>query len=348
MSVLPPSTTWQEVIAADEAERFLHYALQLQQMQRARAQSGRIRRALHAKQLLGARAEFKVLPELPEYARVGLFAAPTTYPAWVRFSNGSGGMQSDHKGDVRGFAVKLIGVEGRKIIPGLEDARTQDFLMIHTASIPFRNTAEFIAFALGAANPLTLLPKVWARFGFRRLVQILKTVPKAMGQPIPTLAGHRFYSALPIKFGAYAVHYSAQPVTAPDPPQSLSTSADYLLEDLQLRLQKGPISYDFKVQFYCDPARTPIEDASVEWREEDAPFITVARLTLPQQDLSSAEGKRQTEYVERLSFDPWHAGEDFRPLGDIMRARNHAYRVSTMTRSAAKEPVDANLPPDIG
>jgi hypothetical protein len=98
------------------------------------------------------------------------------------------------------------------------------------------------------------------------------------------------------------------------------------------------------VQFYRDRERTPIEDASVEWREEDAPFLTVARLTLPQQDLESAEGKRVQDYVEQLSFDPWHATEDFRPLGDMMRARNHAYRVSTQTRGAAREPLDDKLP----
>jgi hypothetical protein len=47
--------------------------------------------------------------------------------------------------------------------------------------------------------------------------------------------------------------------------------------------------------------------------------------------------------VESLSFDPWHALECFRPLGHMMRARNHAYRVSTQARNAAPEPSDDAL-----
>ena len=47
--------------------------------------------------------------------------------------------------------------------------------------------------------------------------------------------------------------------------------------------------------------------------------------------------------MERLSFDPWHAGEDFRPLGNMMRARNVAYRLSTQERGAAAEPEGTEL-----
>src|SRR4051794_40887103 len=100
MTFPTPSTDWQESISPDEAERFERYAVELQQLQKARAQKGDpMRRALHAKQLRGLRGEFTVLPELPEFARVGLFATPATYPAWVRFSNGTSGQQSDHKMD---------------------------------------------------------------------------------------------------------------------------------------------------------------------------------------------------------------------------------------------------------
>ena len=69
----------------------------------------------------------------------------------------------------------------------------------------------------------------------------------------------------------------------------------------------GPVVYDFRVQFYADATRTPIEDASVVWEEKDAPFLTVARLTLPRQDVSSPRGRRVAELCEGLSFDPWQA-----------------------------------------
>ena len=76
-------------------------------------------------------------------------------------------------------------------------------------------------------------------------------------------------------------------------------------------------------------------DASVDW---DAPWLTVGRLTLPVQDVSSDSGRRVTELIEKMSFDPWHALVELRPLGNMMRARNPAYRLSTQERKAAPEP----------
>jgi len=38
--------------------------------------------------------------------------------------------------DARGLAVKVLGVPGKKLIPGLEAAPTQDFLAIHSIDIP--------------------------------------------------------------------------------------------------------------------------------------------------------------------------------------------------------------------
>src|SRR5262249_18407207 len=159
--------------APDENERFERYAAQLQALQQQRIRDKDVPRARHAKQLCGARAEFTALPDLPEHARIGVSAAPRTFPAGFRFSTGSGGRQADHKGDVRGFAIKLIGVEGRKLIPGMEDARTQDFLMIHSPSTPFQNADDFMFFALGMSSPLTLLPKALGRFGIKQTFSIL-------------------------------------------------------------------------------------------------------------------------------------------------------------------------------
>jgi hypothetical protein len=44
------------------------------------------------------------------------------------------------------------------------------------------------------------------------------------------------------------------------------------------------------------------------------------------------------ERVEGFSFDPWHTQDELRPLGNGMRARNHAYRLGTQERGAAGEP----------
>ena len=95
------------------------------------------------------------------------------------------------------------------------------------------------------------------------------------------------------------------------------------------------MSYHFRVQFFVDEEKTPIEDASRDW---DAPWVTLGRLTLPKQELGSPRGQKLAAFIESLSFDPWHAPEEFRPLGNMMRARNHAYRLSTIERKAVAEP----------
>jgi hypothetical protein len=58
----------------------------------------------------------------------------------------------------------------------------------------------------------------------------------------------------------------------------------------------------------------------------------------PETGRSLAARQKLSDYVETLSFDPWHALVEHRPLGDMMRARNVAYRVSTQARKAAAEP----------
>src|SRR4051812_25039294 len=122
-----PATDWAEQIAPDEAERFERHAELLAAMQKKRAKP-KLHRALHAKANLGLEAQFEVLPDLPAEARIGMFAEPKSYTAFVRYSNGAGRHQADAKPDVRGIAIKVLGVAGKKVIPGLEDATTQDFL----------------------------------------------------------------------------------------------------------------------------------------------------------------------------------------------------------------------------
>lgn len=333
------ATDWKETVAEGEAERLESLAEELRALQRRRTRGGRPLRALHAKGQAGLEVELTVLGDLPDAARVGIFASPGRYRGYARFSNGSGAVQPDAKPDVRGVAIKLTGVPGLKLIPGLEQAPTQDFLLIRTPAAPFRSPDEFVALVRAAENPALLLPRLVRDLGLGRTLQLLPRLAKGLGAPIMSLATTRYFSALPIQWGKHAVHYAIEPHAVATATVRVSgPSPDFLGEELATRLRREPVSYDFRVQFYVDATRTPIEDASVEWREADAPFLTVARLVLPQQDPASPRGRRLAEFVERLSFDPWHAPEEFRPLGAMMRARKHAYRLSTQERGAAGEP----------
>ena len=121
---------------------------------------------------------------LDEPLRVGLFASAKKYDAVVRFSNGGPTALADKKPDVRGLAVKLIGVGGKKIIPGMQDCVTQDFLAILSQSVPFPSAEAFVWFVLAARSPLTLVPKAFMKFGIGKTISILKTLQASLGAPL--------------------------------------------------------------------------------------------------------------------------------------------------------------------
>src|SRR5262245_18452776 len=66
----------------------------------------------------------------------------------------------------------------------------------------------------------------------------------------------------------------------------------------------------------------------LSWSTQYTPEV-VGQLTIPKQDMRLPRGQKVNEYVEALSFDPWHALVEHRQLGDMMRASNLAYRVCT-------------------
>src|SRR5262245_57221630 len=73
----------------------------------------------HPKQHGCVRAKFIIEPNLASIENgrycVGLFRdAGKSYDAWIRFSNG--GSKDDTKPDAHGMAIKLMGVEGEKIL----------------------------------------------------------------------------------------------------------------------------------------------------------------------------------------------------------------------------------------
>ncbi len=335
--MMEPRTDWSEDIAPNEEVELLRFAEILRDLQRKNAKKGGVGRALHKKSSGGVRAEFKTRGDVPAPYRVGIFAEAKTYSAYVRFSNGSGSEQHDKKGDVRGIALKVLGVPGKKLIPGMEDAKTQDFLMIKSSATPFRNAGEFVGVVQAANNPLLLVPLMF-RLGAGRVLGMLKTLTASLKEPVASMAELQYFSALPTKYGDYAARYTLIPGASKKGDSPPFGGANALRDELASRLKAGPITFTMGVQLYVDPAKTPIEDASVDWSEAVSPYVPVADLVIPKQDVFIEEGKKLAAFIEKLSFDPWHAPTEFRPIGNMMRARNHAYRLSVIERGASKEP----------
>jgi hypothetical protein len=89
--------------------------------------------------------------------------------------------------------------------------------------------------------------------------------------------------------------------------------------------RQNPVEFVIAIQLCTDIERMPIEDASVEWPEEESPYRPVARLIFPPQDAFTPERERTID--EGTLFCPAHSLAAHRPLGSIMRARMRAYEI---------------------
>lgn len=327
---LTPSTAWKEQIASDEEARFAGYSQVFAAIQARKSAKYGAGRALHRKQLTAARGTLEVLGDLPEFARQGLFAAPGRFEAWVRLSNGGFDAAPDRVPDIRGFAFRVLGVQGDSAL-GNGPAKSQDFLLINQEDFAFPKSAEFVAFVEAAANGHgALLGYLFKRYGLfgapGRLLKMLKSV----GRPFGGFAVEPLHSAVPIANGAYAVRVRLVPAASngvADPAGKADWGADF-----SKRLAGQDLAWDLQLQPFVSEALTPIEDASVRWA---SPFTTVARLTLPKQDTQSAEGRALAAQAEAGVFDPWQALAAHRPLGDVQRARKVVYFKSQQGRGAA-------------
>jgi hypothetical protein len=341
-----PSTAWKEIVEPDEQALFEGFAREVAAQQRKIAQQtgGPLRRGFHAKLHAGLIAEFRVLGDLPAYTRFGIFAESRVFPAVVRFSNGEPAPHPDTHPEPRGIAIKLIGVTGRKLLPGQEDAVTQDFLATsHSVTSTVRNARQFIAFIRASHRPYTLPFTLVYALGLLESLRILIAfVRTVLFSKVRSLVTERFSSTAPIKMGPYAVKFTVQAAEATEPTTSRLTS-NFLRDELADRLRKGDVLLDFLVQFYVDEARTPIEDTSIPWEPDNAPLVKVAQVRIPRCDLDDPAACALSEAVDQLSFSPWHAMEDHRPLGNVMRARRIAYEVSSAARSHRPEPTGLPL-----
>ncbi|TRZ92196.1 MAG: catalase [Rhodocyclaceae bacterium] len=316
-----PSTKWQERVAADEAGRHAGYARDFEKIQALKSAKFGKGRALHRKQQLGLHGTFEVLPGLPGHARHGLFAEPASYEAWVRLSNGGTDNQADRKPDVRGFAIKIRGVSGPGAL-GSGPAGCQDFLLINHPAFAFAGADEFVGLVKSLTRgPGALLGYLISRYGFLGALGMMKRFARTFNAPFTGFATQPFYSAAPVACGPYAVRVRLQPASDEVKP---GASADWA-GDFHARLEHGPLRFELQLQFFVDEARTPIEDASVDWPEDVAPYITVGVLVLVAQDAQSEAGQALAAAIESAAFDPWSALMAHRPLGEVMRARKVVY-----------------------
>ncbi len=278
--------------------------------------TGIMRRDAHPKMHGVVKAEFIIEPNLPEQMQIGLFKEPKTYQAWIRFSNQDGSINPDIDRDIRGMAIKLMNVAGKKLQESEEDELTQDFILISTNVFVTKNVEEFDNL-IKALTGSVLQKAAFFSTHWRVVWNLIKSMKK-FANPLQI----RYFSTTPYLFGNQAVKYTAIPqVTAvdkiPENPED-----NFMRAAMKQQLEMGETTFDFAVQFQMDADSMPIEDPGKEWLETESPFIKIATIKILQQTF---DNEAQNEFGENLSFSPWHSLPEHRPLGGINRARRVIY-----------------------
>lgn len=328
---------------ADEQEVTEKLIVLLKRVIEGRYLTGVTFRDVHVKGHAGVRAEFVVEPNLPEEFRVGVFKEPRTYPAWIRFSNSGEEPAADIKKDIRGFALKLMGVEGEKLIESQKDATTQDFIFLSTNLFLTKDATDFLKLVeCGALNKEKSFSDYLGILWYFLIRPKVGASLRAGQRKFPHLLEMEWFSAVPYLFGGRAVKYGLKPQLKTKSELPRNPTNNFLRERLSEHLAREGTAFDFMVQFQLDPYREPIENSLVPWKEENTPFHKVATVKLPRQIIDAPE---QMVFTENLSFNPWHSLPEHRPLGGPNRVRKAVYlAISEFRRSRNGAPITEPTP----
>ncbi len=330
----PVST--EEEIPADEAaltQGIIEDAIRIVEQHR---DNTRVLRDAHAKAHGCVKAQVTVLQNLVPELRHGVLAEPgKTWHAWMRLSNGNAYPQFDSARDARGMAIKLLDVPGDKLLSSKATAANQDFVMFNHPVFFVRDVAEYKQnFAAQASGQKIQAffpswdPRSWE---IRHLIIALKTLAPAPESPVTAT----YNSIAPFKLGPHNIKYRVIPDPQSCPPYELpeqNTALPNFLRNAlyqQLSLDRVPACFALQVQRQNADYYMPIEDTSVQWSEDISPFETVATVRVEPQDFDTRE---QNLACDNLSFNPWHALPEHRPIGGINRLRKAVYEAVSVYR----------------
>ncbi|WP_085694586.1 MULTISPECIES: catalase family protein [unclassified Pseudomonas] len=292
-------------------------------------ESTRYLRDAHAKAHGCVKAQVQVLPDLAENLRRGVFSEPgKVWQATVRLSNGNAYPQFDSIRDARGMAIKLHDVPGKQLLDDRRDLHEQDFVMFSHPNFFVSDVAEYRQNVAAQADGKQVMaffpgwdPRNWQ---VRHLFIALATLSAPPESPTRTT----YFSVSPYRFGDANAKFRVTPDPDNCPAYTLPKQnrdlPNFLRSALNQQLSTDRVPACFALQIQRQDARAfmPIEDTSIEWREQDAPFETVARITLPPQDFDTPAQNLQ---CDNLSFNPWFGIEAHRPIGGINRLRKAVY-----------------------
>ena len=333
-----------EVRADDEAETIQALSEQIRLIQETTAKDyGTAVRGVHAKGHAIVKGKLEVLSGIaPELAQ-GLFVAPGSYDALLRFSTLPGDILDDSVSVPRGLAVKLFDVPGDRL-PGSEGDTTQDFILVNGPAFASPTPKAFLA-------NLKMLAKTTdfgegLKKGLSATMQTLDAALETVGIQSPTIQtlggapnthplGETYYTQVPLRHGGYIAKLSVAPVSTnltelAGSKVDTSGRPDALREDMGQVLIEQDSVWDLRVQLCTDLEKMPVEDASVVWDEKESPYVAVARLTVPAQ-LGWERGLSEHQ-EQAVAYSPWHGLAAHQPIGGVNRARKPTYERSVQFR----------------
>jgi hypothetical protein len=290
-----------------------------------------VTRAFHARAIAArAGAQLKFTADLPKDLTVGFARPGATYPCQVRLSNAASIPGADTDKDLRGLAVRVA-------VPEKEH---HDLLATNWPVPHARDARQFVLFAHalagGSVSKAVGLVRLVFQLGFSETRRMLANVREAR-RVCDSLALETYWSRGAIRWGDQAVRFFFSPVDAP--PVAGSFEGPGRLEaEFGARQAAGDIAFDLYLQRFVDERQTPIEDAAHEWSGSASPPVRVATLTLPRRYTGDAEAEAESErrVIEGMGFNPWNTTDEFRPLGNLNRARKAIYDASAAHRQGLR------------
>lgn len=260
--------------------------------------------------------------QLSKEHRVGLFAKNSTYPALIRFSNGSPNhTQADIEPDVRGMAVKVMGVPYSNYLTETNFESTSgvhDILTMNSPIFFIKNTRMYVDF-------LKAFSKGGMRVAWFSLMnpKVAYILYKIFSEKVYNPLDPDYHSATPYKLGNTSMKMKFTSCKTNKDLMPRNPENNFLSKNLQQYLASNASCFEFYIQPNQDPRNNNIENPMRLWNPQKSPFIKVGTLTIPsQKDILS---DHRQEFCENVSFNPWRAPENNRPMGAANRTRLEVY-----------------------
>ena len=246
--------------------------------------------------------------------------------AWIRFSSDTLPTSPD-LGSTLGIAVKLFDVPDSD---GLgEPGDTADVIMQNFPRFFVQDARAMCEFTYAGvvegdyASYLSHHPKT-------------QTVLDAMAKTEGSVLTSTYWAILPFRLGEEIVKYKLEPETVPA--NIRSDVRDYLAVDMANRLATQEYRFRFMIQRRTNPATMPLDRAMDDWPESESPFLQLATLILPRQDILE---RGQSDYGQGLAFNIWRTPSVNAPVDEssIATARKDVYMASARGAQTGEWPI---------